>query len=532
MRTILRLLLTTCLAAFLVPGTLLAGPPLYTITVAIEADTPADGLVLLDPQKDGYQKNNIVTLTAVPSGDSVFAGWSGDLSGTENPATLRVGGNYSIVARFTDGSSGGGAGGGGSVEPPPPTGTLPVKGMVVGYFAQWTIYRRGYLPQHVFTSGALEKLNVINYAFAAPDANLRCASLDTYADYGKRFDAGESVDGIADTVSQPLKGNFNQILKLKQKNPALRVLISLGGWTESYRFSDVAATAESRSAFVDSCIDMFIKGNVAPGISAPGVFDGIDIDWEYPGSCGATCDFRPEDKSNFVALLALFREKLTALGVAKNRDYLLTIAAPAGAANYAPMDLPGIAEQVDWINIMSYDYHGGWESSGPTNHISALFPSACEPVDGDWTDKAVAAYRNAGVPPSKLLLGVPFYGRGWRAASVGDGLCVAASGVPRGTYEKGVDDYEVLAAKARTSFQDEATGTHWDFDGSQFWSYDDPTSTGWKADYANCRGLRGVMFWELSGDDPNSTLLDALARQLHTAEPFDCHDWPFTPVAP
>jgi chitinase len=195
------------------------------------------------------------------------------------------------------------------------------------------------------------------------------------------------------------------------------------------------------------------------------------------------------------------------------------------------MDLGRIAAQVDWINIMSYDYHGGWESSGPTNHISALFPSACESEYGDWTDKAVKAYVDAGVDPSQLLLGVPFYGRGWRAASVGDGLCVTASGIPRGTYEKGVDDYEALAAKARASFEDEATGTHWDFDGSQFWSYDDPRSAGWKADYANCRGLRGVMFWELSGDDPSSTLLKSLANRA-TDEQSGCHDVWKEPPAP
>ena len=185
--------------------------------------------------------------------------------------------------------------------------------MVVGYFAQWTVYRRGYLPKHVASSGAVQQLNVMNYAFAAPDANLKCASLDTFADYNKRYDASESVDGVGDTVSQPLKGNFNQILKLKKLNPALRVLISLGGWTESYRFSDAALPA-NREAFVTSCIDMFIKGNVATGISAAGVFDGIDVDWEYPGSCGATCAFRPEDKQNFVALLAEFRRQLDLLG--------------------------------------------------------------------------------------------------------------------------------------------------------------------------------------------------------------------------
>ena len=152
-------------------------------------------------------------------------------------------------------------------DPPPPPGHRPTKGMVVGYFAQWTIYRRGYLPKHVADSGAVHQLNVMNYAFAAPDANLKCASLDTFADYGKRYEASESVDGVADTVSQPLKGNFNQILKLKKLNPDLRVLISLGGWTESYRFSEAAPPA-NREAFVASCIDS-LKGNVAPGVNEP-----------------------------------------------------------------------------------------------------------------------------------------------------------------------------------------------------------------------------------------------------------------------
>jgi chitinase len=512
MRTATHLTVLAFAAGLAWSVSVLAGAPLYQITV--EIDPAGSGTVLLDPQKDGYQKNNIVTLHAQPATGKQFAGWGGALGGMQNPTTLRVSGNHTVIAKFTDSSGGGGGGGGGTDPPPPPTGDLPDHGMVVGYFAQWTIYRRGYLPKHVAASGAVQQLNVINYAFAAPDANLKCASLDSFADYGKRFDASESVDGIADTVAQPLKGNFNQLLKLKRLNPNLRVLISLGGWTESYRFSDVALPG-NRAAFVASCIDMFIRGNVAPGVSAAGVFDGIDVDWEYPGSCGATCDFRPEDRENFTALLAEFRTQLDALGAAQGgRRYLLTIAAPAGATHYAPIDLAGSAQHLDWINVMTYDFHGGWESAGLTNHLSALFRSDCEAADADWTDKAIRAYLGAGVAPSKLLLGMPFYGRGWRTAAVGDGFCVAATGVPRGTYEKGVDDYEVLAAKAMPDFRDEATGTHWTFDGSQFWSYDDPESAGWKADYANCRGLRGVMFWELSGDDPGGTLLGGLHRQL------------------
>jgi chitinase len=401
---------------------------------------------------------------------------------------------------------------------------LPDKQLVVGYFTQWSIYRRNYLVRDVEKGGAAAAMNVINYAFAAPDANLRCASLDTFADYGKRFEASESVDGIADTVAQPLKGNFNQLLKLKKMHPHLRVLISLGGWTQSFRFSD-AALPGNREAFVASCIDMFIRGNVAPGISAAGVFDGIDIDWEYPGSCGETCSVRPtQDVANFTALLAEFREQLEALegevlAATGNRpEYLLTIAAPAGAAHYGPIALGDIHGSLDWINIMAYDFHGGWEPSGPANHHAALYPSSCEPAGGDWGDKAVDAYRVAGVPGSKLLLGVPFYGRGWRGvASLNDGLCNPASGVPRGVYEKGINDFEVLDAQGRPDFWDDATATHWTFSGSEFWSYDDPRSLGVKAGYVNDTGLRGLMFWELSGDAPDGGLLRSLRLSLGTA---------------
>ena len=525
MRTSLANLWLSAIAVLVCPAAAFSGSPLYTI--AVQADPADGGTVLLDPQRIGYAKNNIVTVTASPASGMVFTGWGGALSGTQNPTTLRVGGNQSVIAHFAT-DPGGGDDGSGDTGPPPPSGALPMRGMVVGYFAQWTIYRRGYLPRHVATSGAVQQVNVINYAFAAPDANLKCASLDTFADYGKRFDATESVDGVADSVAQPLKGNFNQLLKLKQLNPSLRVLISLGGWTESYRFSD-AALPTNREAFVASCIDMFIKGNVAAGVSAAGVFDGIDVDWEYPGSCGATCDFREEDRENFVALLAEFRLQLDVLGQAKERHYLLTVAAPAGKAQYSKMDLAGVGPHVDWINVMTYDFHGRWETAGPTNHSSALFQSSCEAPDGDWADKAVTAYVSAVGNPAKVLLGMPFFGHGWRTSNVPPGLCLAATGIPRGTYERGVDDYDVLAARNAPPFADESTGTQWTFDGSTFWSFDDPRSASWKADYANCRELRGVMFWELSGDDATGSLLAALGSRLRNSG-STCHAaWPQKP---
>ena len=484
----------------------LAGPPLYAITVTIQGE----GEVLLDPVKDGYQKNNVVTLTAVPADGWSFDRWEGDLAGDANPTTLRVSGPHQVTAGFVEE---GGSGGGGGTEPPPPERPpLPDDGLIVGYFTQWGIYRRDYLPVDIVTSGTAGRVDVINYAFAGIDENLECVSLDEYADIAKRYDAAEAVDGVADTVSQPLKGNFNQLRKLKQMFPHIRVLLSIGGWTESAGFSDAALPA-NREAFVSSCIERFITGEVSPGVSVAGVFDGLDIDWEYPGRCGDTCDYREVDGANFTALLSEFRAELDAVELTTGTELLLTIAAPAGAYLIEPMDLDAIHPHLDWINVMAYDFHGGWEPTGPTNHQANLFSTACDAPGATTADQAMGTYLAAGIPGSKLLLGVPFYGRGWTGVAPGpdrNGVCQPARGLPRGTFEKGVDDYEVLAGESKPSYHDEEAGAHWTYDGREFWTFDDPVSLGWKAGYILETGLRGAMFWEMSGDTPDGELIAAL----------------------
>ena len=255
------------------------------------------------------------------------------------------------------------------------------------------------------------------------------------------------------------------------------------------------------------------------------MFDGIDIDWEYPGSCGETCSTRlTEDVTNFTALLEEFRIQLEALEdeilaeTETRPEYLLTIAAPAGAAHYGPIQLDKIYGSLDWINIMAYDFHGSWEATKKANHHAPLHQSPCDDAGADWSAKAITAYTRAGVPANKLLLGVPFYGRGWSGVpAVNSGLCQAATGVPRGVYERGINDYEVLDAQGRPDSWDDATATHWTFNGSEFWSYDDERSIGKKADYVKGNGLRGLMFWELSGDAPDGRLLRSLRQSLGTA---------------
>ena len=494
-----------------------AGPPTFTIDTTVNGS----GTIELDPAGPTYKRNNVVNVTAVPADGWRFDHWEGDLTGDVNPTIIRVSGDHSIVAFFTE------EGGGGTdppTEPPTTRPPLPESGLIVGYFVQWGIYRRDYMPADIVASGTAERLDVINYAFAGIDDNLECVSLDEFADFEKRFDADETVDGVADTVAQPLKGNFNQLRKLKQLYPHIRVLLSIGGWTESARFSD-AALPENRAAFVASCIDKFIIGNVAPGASAAGVFDGLDIDWEYPGRCGATCDFRPEDGANFTALLREFREQLDQaeadIGTATGQtpELLLTIAAPASTYNAEPIEIDAIHPYLDWMNLMTYDFHGSWESSGPTNHQAHLYATSCDGPDDTWAARTVATYLDAGAPAGKVLLGVPFYGRGWRGvAAVDDGFCQAARGVPRGTYEKGVDDYSVLAAEARPSYYDPAAGAHWTFDGQEFWTFDDPQVLRWKVDFVKSMSLRGTMFWEMSGDSGNGDLIRALRGAFEAGE--------------
>jgi len=485
-----------------------AGPPTFPLTTEV---SPA-GAGTIEPSSGDYQRNNIVPIAANAAAGWVFDHWEGDLSGTTNPTQVRIKGATHVIAVFVDPNGDPGPGPGGEDPPPRP---LPEDQELIGYFAQWAIYRRDYLVQNVVESGAAEKLTAINYAFAGISQDLKCASLDTFADWEKAFDANESVDGVEDSFNEPLRGNFNQLRKLKLQYPYLRILISIGGWNDSNRFSD-AALPDNAQQFVSSCVDMFIHGNFADGVAGPGIFDGIDIDWEYPGRCGATCDFRPEDGENFTALLSEFRSQLDAI----DPELLLTIAAPASEYHYSQIELDQIHPTLDWINVMTYDYHGPWESSGPTNHHAPLYSSAADPTAGGSADETMQAYLGI-VPADKLTLGIPFYGHGWTGVDSADnGLYQDARGVARGKYERGSDDYEELEKNNFPGFWDSESEAYWIFNGREFWSYDNPASAQNKASYAQSFNLRGVMFWELSGDDPQGSLITSVLEGLGgTPEP-------------
>ncbi len=396
----------------------------------------------------------------------------------------------------------------------------------VGYFTQWSIYARNYFVKNLVTSGAASRLTHVNYAFANVGSDGRCfeANLagqgDAWADYQRRFDASQSVDGVADRFDQPLAGNFNQLKKLKQRFPGLKVQLSIGGWTWSKFFSDAARSAAARRAFVSSCINLFIKGNLpkiggepqgGPGVAA-GIFDGIDLDWEWPASAGNVGNvIRPQDKQNFTALLSEFRRQLDALG-GKHRS--LTAFLPADPAKInAGFETTKIFPLLDFATVQGYDFHGAWELR--TNHQSAIRSPAGQPVKPEFSaDAAINAWTSRGAPKSKLVLGMPFYGRGWSGVTNANrGLFQNAAGPAPGTFEAGFEDYKklkTLTSQGYTLSRDTTAIHAWLFNGNTFWTFDDPTVLRAKTAYIKSKGLAGAMMWSLDGDDAGGSLIKAV----------------------
>ncbi len=380
---------------------------------------------------------------------------------------------------------------------------------IIGYFTSWGVERHGYSIARI----PGDQLTHINYAFSliSPENGI-CILGDPQADINKIYSAGESVDGQPDDPNT-FHGNFHQILKLKKKYPHLQVLASIGGWIGSSQFSDAALTEASRRKFARSCLELHFD-------QYPGVFDGIDIDWEFPVS-GGLKPGRPEDKHNFTLLLSELRCQLDELGKSAGRHYSLTAALPAPARVHTNFELNQIHPYLDWINLMTYDFHGTWDTI--TNFNAPLYAVTSDPAsktDGQSlnVDAAVKAYLQAGIPADKLMVGMPFYGRGWAGVpDINHGLFQVSSGPAAGAHEPGMFNYEDIKRgylPAYPRYWQEEAKVPWLYDpatGTMI-SYDDPESIAIKAEYIKELGLGGAMFWELSCD--GGELLEALARRL------------------
>jgi chitinase len=329
---------------------------------------------------------------------------------------------------------------------------------VVAYVASWKV------PQSIHA----QKVTHLNVAFAHIDKDHRVF-----------------VDSDA---------TIRSLVGLKQQNPKLKILLSVGGW-QAEGFSDAALSEASRRTFTESAVKLLDALHL----------DGLDVDWEYPGNGIAGIQYRPEDKQNFTLLLRALRE-------AFGNRYLLTIAA-ADREFVENIDLHQVPECLDWINLMSYDFFNS--VSATTGHHAGLYRAEHALPRDRNADSAVSQYLAAGVPPEKIVLGVAFYGRGFA------GVTARNNGVNQ-PYEhfEGEHSYADLAERfiGKQGFErywdNRAQAPYlWNATARMFITYDDPQSLAIKARYVLQHRLGGIMFWELS-DDRDDELLDVIDRGL------------------
>lgn len=404
-----------------------------------------------------------------------------------------------------------------------------------GYFEEWSIYYAGYNIANLHQNGVANKLTHLFYAFAnvTTTPTPACAIADSWADYQTPY--LPSVSGVP--YAGPIYGNFAAIQQLKQLHPKLKVLISVGGASaaNTAAFATAASTAAGRQALASSCIDLFVNGNLAAGISAPGLFDGFNLDWEFPAAT---------DTKNFTALLAEFRSQLNALSKTTGKKYVLSFDGPAGAQNYVNIDLRNAAKQVDFITIDGYNYAGSWQTQ--TNHASPLFDSKQDPLFGQNLDidATVNAYLKAGVPPHKYTMGLPLYATGWSGVpnvnhglyqnstgpspvllSDGTGLCTDLSGGTAGCdtlLTPGLATYSTLSTLTANGYSKyfdpkRIAVSLYDPTGGTFYTYDDPTTAFLKMLYVDRKvpgGLGGAYVWAVKDDDANGTMVKTMAAGL------------------
>ncbi|XP_052068560.1 acidic mammalian chitinase-like [Mytilus californianus] len=294
---------------------------------------------------------------------------------------------------------------------------------------------------------------------------------------------------------------YSQLNDLKRQNPSLKTLLALGGWTAgSVVYSQMVSTQGSRAEFISSAIQYLRKYN----------FDGLDIDWEYPANRGG----QPQDKVNFGLLVKELKEAFDAESQTSGLVCLLLTAAVA-AGKYTvdtAYDIPTMAQYMDFINIMSYDLHGSWQST--TGHNSPLFPKSNEYGDQRYLNiDYVAKYWNSsGTPKEKLIIGLATYGRTFTLSGSQTGIGAAANGPGiKGQYtrETGfMSYYEICtlqeSGKGRTVYDSEQMVPYYT-DGSLWVGFDDEVSLAIKIEWLVSEGYGGAMVWALPLDDFRQT---------------------------
>jgi chitinase len=332
------------------------------------------------------------------------------------------------------------------------------------YFPNWSTYRSGIGKFGVDNINPNLCTHVI-YAFAVLDAaSFNMKVYDSNVDINSQF--------------------YAKFVALKSQNPKLKVLIALGGATDSQggKYTQLVSSQSKIDSFVKSVL-AFLKQYK---------FDGLDVDWEFPGAA---------DKAGFANLLAALRKAFDANG------YILSVAVSAGRwAIDDGYDVPAMSKAVDFINVMTYDMHGSWESQAD-NH-APLYKRSWETTDNN-VDYIINYWISKGASPSKINLGIPLYGRSWTLSSKQVNPPAPASGAgAAGTYtgEGGMLAYYEICGLIRDSgwtvVQDpKKQAGPYAYSGTSWVGYDDVAMVTIKTQYALTKGLGGTMVWDISMDD-------------------------------
>lgn len=330
----------------------------------------------------------------------------------------------------------------------------------------------------------VQKLTHINYAFANLDKQ------------GRVFFTNSSDSLKIDTLRQ-----------LKKYNPNLKIIVSIGGWTYSKNFSDIAANTTLSNKCAQNIADFVFRHQL----------DGIDIDWEYPCMKGAGNSFQPNDKQNFTSFIRNIRHALTAVEVSQKRDkpYILSIATATSSNYLNSIESLKLIEYVDFMHIMTYDYRSG--SNWETGHHSNLWVSLSDWSNGNCIDQTIKKYLNEGIPADKLIMGVPFYGRRWKGVTKSNnGLYQPAQTSGQSIAYRTILK-ECTPQKGYVNFWDDSAQAPylWNKHEGVFISYENQQSLRYKIDYMKQHDLNGVMFWEYNCDN-NNELFNATLNYIET----------------
>ena len=356
---------------------------------------------------------------------------------------------------------------------------------IIGYYPNWQWYDRAKLVKP--TTINYSKYTILNYCFFKPETSGAISSTDSWAD--ENLLQGQ----INWSTAIPSYYPNTSIIDLAHL-AGTKVMVSIGGWTLSDNFPSIAASSTKRGLFASECNRLLKFYN----------FDGIDIDWEYPGYTAHSGTVA--DKANFTILLQQIRDSITTLGIHNGKSYKLSACFGASSAHASNIEWSNIVPILDMINVMSYDFFGAWDCSA--NHNSPLYA----PASGDPTFNLNSAFNmlvtGYGVPASKINLGVAFYGRSQTAATALHSTTSCAEDVATFADDLGTPLYYNIVSKMSlfNQFWDNTAkvpyllGKPGQSAAGTFLSYDNKLSIGQKAQFVKTNNARGVIIWEITGD--------------------------------